>query len=150
MVLFAEETIDAGPDLVWRHLTTPDLMTAWMPGIESMKTRDGGPLRVDSELIFRARGADRVSDVVEYRAGERLALRSSQGPFTATYTYDIARDGAATRVTLTAECTAKGVAKFIAPLIRAMIRRVDGGQLKALKVAVADTDAPQSSDQSFA
>jgi len=150
MILVAEDTVEAGPDLVWRHLTTPELMTAWMPGIESMRTRDGGPLRLGSELIFRARGADRVSDVIEYFQGERLALRSSQGPFTATYVYEIARDGAVTRIRLRAECSAKGAAKFVAPFIRAMIRRVDGGQLKALKSAVANTDAPQGSDQSFA
>jgi uncharacterized protein YndB with AHSA1/START domain len=150
MILVDEETIEAGPDLVWRHLTTPELMTAWMPGIESMRTRDGGPLRAGSELIFRARGADRVSDVVEYRAGERLTLRSSQGPYTATYVYEIARDGAVTRIRLRAECSAKGAAKFIVPFIRAMIRRVDGAQLKALKTQMANTDPPQGSGQSFA
>jgi uncharacterized protein YndB with AHSA1/START domain len=135
MGFVAEEKIDVGPDLVWRHLTEPDLMSGWMPGIDGMRTIDGAPLTEGSGLAFRSRGAERSSDVVHYREKERLALRSKQGPVTATYTYHVKPHGEGTHVRLEAECRARGPMKLLMPLIRYLMRRADSGQLKHLKEA---------------
>ena len=135
MGFVAEEKIDVGPDLVWRHLTEPDLMSGWMPGIDGMRTIDGAPLGEGSGLAFRSRGAERTSDVIHYRDKERLALRSTQGRVTATYTYLVKAHGDGTHVRLEAECRARGPMKLLMPLIRHLMRRADSGQLKHLKAA---------------
>ena len=57
-----EETIDAPVAAVWRHLSDPALMTAWMDGVDAMKSADGEPLKAGSQLTFTARGAERRSD----------------------------------------------------------------------------------------
>lgn len=137
MIFEAEARIERPAGEVWRHLTDPDLMTAWMTSIDDLKTADGGPLREGSRLVFSARGAERDSDVVEFEAERRIALRSTQGPITATYRYEMRpADGGATVVTLRADCVAKGLATLITPLLRPLIRRTDGNQMADLKRAV--------------
>lgn len=136
MAFLLEERIEADPAVVWRHLTIPALMQEWMPGISRLRTQDDGPLKAGSSFRFQSRGSERSSDVVECRAGEALALRSTQGPITATYTYGVAADGAGTRVTLTIDCVARGAAKMIAPVIRAMMRRAEASHLSRLGRAV--------------
>ena len=71
-----------------------------------------------------------------FEAERLIALRSTQGAFTATYTYRLRPDGPATVVTLEADCVASGLARLLAPLIRHLIRRVDGGQLVHLKDSI--------------
>ncbi len=139
MIFEARETINCSVDVVWRYLTEPGLMAGWMPGIESMRTSDGGPLSKETQLFFTARGSERTSSVVAYERDRLIALQSKQGPFTATYTYAVqpaGAGGAVTEVTLQADCIASGMAKIIAPLIRSMIRKADQGQLRDLKTAV--------------
>lgn len=136
MTFVVEEHIDADPKLVWRHLTTPALMARWMPGISNLRADDDGPLKSGSSLKFQARGSERSSDVTECRTGEALALRSTQGPITATYTYAVAADGAGTHVTLTIDCVARGPVRVIAPVIRAMMRRAEASHLSRLGQAV--------------
>lgn len=142
MIFSVEETIDAPIDEVWRYLTETSLMQTWMPGLEQLRSHDGKPLSANSRLFFKARGRQRQSDVVAFRTCECIALRSTQGPLTATYTYGIEPagvDGGTTRVTLDADCVAKGLAKVFAPLLRTMIRRADGGQLSRLKAVVTQS-----------
>lgn len=136
MIFAVEERIEAPPGVVWRHLTEPVSMSQWMAGIDGIRSRDGGPLKAGSELLFQARGKERTSQVVTFNPERAISLRSVQGGFTATYKYGVRADGAATVVTLEADCVAAGLAKIIAPLLRPMIRKADSGQLAALKKAV--------------
>jgi len=133
MIFEVEERIAAPTDVVWRHLSDPALMAAWMPGIEDMHSRDGGPLQTGSELAFRARGAERSSSVAAFDPERLIALQSTQGAFTATYRYGLLANGSATVVTLRADCVASGWMRLLAPLIRVLIRRADSGQLARLR-----------------
>ena len=136
MTFSVEERIDAPSAEVWRHLADPALMVEWMDGVESMRSGNGGALMEGGELLFRSRRKERSSTVVELRPERAMTLRSVQGPVTATYRYRMAPDDRGVRVTLDADCKARGVAFLFKPLISFMIRRVDGGQLKALKTIV--------------
>lgn len=142
MIFEVEQRIAAPVDTVWRYLTDPDVMGDWMPGIQATRSRDGGPLVLNSRLLFSARGADRTSDVVAYEVRRLITLRSTQGPITATYEYSLrpeegpAPNDAATIVTLKADCVAKGPARLITPLLRPLIRRADQGQLRLLKSVI--------------
>lgn len=136
MIFMVEEWIEASAQEVWQHLAEPAAMNAWMSGIDDMRTADGGPMTEGSELHFIARGKERSTRVVEFRAAEALTLRSTQGPITATYRYHLRPDGARCRATLEAECTATGWGRIVVPLIAPLIRRTDGGQMQALKQVV--------------
>jgi hypothetical protein len=89
-----------------------------------------------SELTFRARGRDRAGRVEVVEPGRTVVVRSTQGGVTAAYTYTCVPDGDRTRVILTADCRAGGVWRPFGGLLRAAIRRADGGQLANLKRVV--------------
>jgi uncharacterized protein YndB with AHSA1/START domain len=141
VIFTAMERIEAPAPLVWKHLTDPELMGEWMPGIESIRARDEAPLDVGSKLIFTTHGSEKTSEVVDFMPGERIALRSRQGPVTATYRYGLRPRGDGAIVAVEADSVATGPGKLIAPLIRALIRRTDSGQLKALKEVVEKAEA---------
>lgn len=138
MALFtATERIAAPASVVWRYFADPEAMARWMPGIDAMRSRDGQPLGPGSEIVFHARGAERTSRVETCQPERELTLTSTQGPITATYRYRLEPEDGATRVTLQAQCRAKGLGKLIVPLVSVAMRRVDGKQLVALNQAVA-------------
>lgn len=137
LVFETTEKITAAPNVVWRHLTEPALMGVWMFGdAAAVRSANEEPLARGAQLIFKARGAVRTSEVVEYEAERRLVLRSAQGSIAATYTYEITPERAGTFATLNVACTAHGLNKLLAPLIRPLIRISDSKQLESLKKAI--------------
>lgn len=136
MIFDVEQRIEAPVETVWRYLSEPRLMGAWMAGIDGMRSQDGAPLDLHSRILFSARGAERSSEVVAFEPQRRITLSSTQGRFTATYEYSLRPDGAATVARLRADCVARGPARLVAPLIRVMVRRADQGQLEGLAAAI--------------
>lgn len=122
-------TVDRPPDQVWKRLTDWSAAAAWLPGVESVRV-DG------TRLTFRARGRERTGRVEVVEPGRTVVVHSAQGGVTAAYTYTCEPDGDRTRVTLTADCRAGGVWRPFGGLLRAAIRRADGGQLAAFKRVV--------------
>ena len=131
-----EETIQRPATQVWEALTDWSNAHRWMPGIEGM-TADGETTE-GTKLIFRARGAERLSTIAHCDAGRSIVLRSVQGSVTADYRYEIhALDEHSARVTLVADCQISGLLMRVAsPLLRIAIKMADGKQLKLLKAAV--------------
>ncbi len=68
--------------------------------------------------------------------GKLIALTSTQGGVTATYTYSLARDGDGTEVTLKAVCKATGFWKLLHPVIVLAMKKSDSLQLTNLKLAM--------------
>jgi len=137
LVFEANEKIAAAPAIVWRHLTESTLMGVWMFGDEkAVQFADETPLTMGAQLIFKARGAKRSSEVVEFEDGRRLGLRSAQGSIAATYVYEIAPEVAGSFVTLRVDCVAHGMSKVFAPLIRPLIKKSDSKQLESLKKTI--------------
>ena len=124
----ASTTVERPAPEVWARLTDWPAASAWMSGVDSVRVSG-------SELTFRARGRDRAGRVEVVEPGRTVVVRSTQGGVTAAYTYTCLPDGDRTRVTLTADCRAGGVWRPFG-LLRAAIRRADGGQLTALKRVV--------------
>ncbi len=129
----ADIVIDAPADLVWEHLTCPDLMAAWMPGIRSMRSGDGRPSEEGGTLIFTARGGDRESEIVAFEPCREFVLRASDGAFTTVYRYEMAPAPGGVEVTLHATCSARGFACLAVPLVRSFMRKADRWQLAYLK-----------------
>lgn len=137
MIFEAEETIQAPVETVWAHMTDPASMARWMAGIDSMRTADGAPIDAGSQLIFHTRGKERSSDVHRFEPHRAMTLVSIQGPVTAEYGYRIVNGSdESTTVALQADCTARGWFRLVLPLLKPMIRRVDGNQLLDLKKLV--------------
>jgi uncharacterized membrane protein len=123
----ATQVIDRPAATVWRTLTDWPHAPGWMAGVDSVTPVD------DTTLRFVARKRERTSRITAVRPGESITLRSVQGGVRADYTYSVEAVGATTRATLVADVTTTPLWRPLAPLLRTLIRRTDGGQLDALK-----------------
>ena len=131
--LSVEEEIQRPAAEVWEALTDWKNAHRWMPGTEGMTAE--GETAAGTKLTFRARGADRSSEIVHCDAGKSIVLRSVQGGVSADYRYELHDlGGRSTRVTLVADCQVTGLfLRIVSPLLRIAIRLSDGKQLRLLK-----------------
>ncbi len=134
--LSVEEEIQRPAAEVWEALTDWENAHKWMPGVEGMSAE--GETAEGTKLTFRARGAERSSEIVHCDAGKSIMLRSVQGGVTADYRYEVHDlGGRSTRVTLVADCQVTGLLLRIAsPLLRIAIRMSDGKQVRLLKATI--------------
>lgn len=126
-----EERVARSPEAVWQRLTAWDSACEWMNGIDSMSAE--GPTAVGTSLVFEARGKSRRSEITHLVEGREVTLTSRQGPVSASYTYRCHPDGDGTRLGLVADCEIRGPLRVVGPLLRRLVERTDGGQLRALK-----------------
>ena len=132
----AKATLDQAPVEVWAYLTDLGNAGEWMRGIDRLEQVSPGPLQVGSELRFISRGKERETRVTAMVPCERLALTSTQGGITATYTYLLAPDGDGTEITLEARCTATGLWKLVHPLIVFAMKQSDASHVRNFKTAM--------------
>jgi uncharacterized membrane protein len=128
------------------YAADPDNATAWYENIEAVEWQSPRPLAVGSRLAFVARFLGRrlayTYEVPELVPGERLVMRTAQGPFPmeTTYTWEDA-PGGGTRMTLRNRGEPAGFSRLVAPIMAAAIRRAnrkDLARIKALLEAQAD------------
>ena len=131
-----KETIERPPEQVWVYLTDFSHAREWMTGVEEMSQINQGPIVVGSRFRFKARGKERESEITALEPGKRIALTSTQGGVTATYTYSLASAGEGTEVTLNATCKATGFWKLLHPLIVFAMKQSDSSHLPKLKTAI--------------
>jgi len=132
----AKTTLDHTPVEVWAYLTDLDNAPEWMRGVDALEQTTPGPLQAGSSLRFKSRGKVRESRVTALIPCERLALTSTQGGITATYTYLLAPDGDGTELTLEATCTATGPWTLLRPLIAFAMKQSDASHVTNLKAAM--------------
>ena len=131
--LSVEEEIRRPAGEVWEALTDWENAHKWMPGVEGMSAE--GETAEGTKLTFRARGAERSSEIVHCDAGKSIVLRSVQGGVMADYRYEVHDlGGRSTRVTLVADCQVTGLlSPILSPILPIAIRMSDGKQLRLLK-----------------
>lgn len=116
----------------------PDNVRAWYENIKVVEWRSAPPLGVGSQLAFVAHflGArlEYVYEIEELVPGERLVMRTADGPFEmeTTYEWTDAADGA-TRMTLRNRGEPAGPTKLAARLIARSMRRANRKDLRRLK-----------------
>jgi len=133
------EVVIARPsDEVAAFATEPANAPLWYANIQSVRLRTDPPVRVGSTMDFVARFLGRrlayTYEVVELVPGERLVMRTAQGPFPmeTTYTWEPVGE-TATRMTLRNRGEPAGFSKVTAPAMGAAMRRANEKDLTALK-----------------
>jgi uncharacterized membrane protein len=116
----------------------PDNAPAWYENIKSVDWKTAPPLIVGSRIGFVAqflgRRLEYVYDIVEYKPGERLVMRTSEGPFPMETTYEWqSTPSQGTRMTLRNRGTPTGFSSFVAPFMALAMRRANRKDLQKLK-----------------
>ncbi|MGY1985488.1 SRPBCC family protein [Blastococcus sp. SYSU DS0669] len=116
----------------------PGRAPEWYRTIGSVEWRTAPPVAVGSRVDFVARFLRRrlayTYEVAELVPGERLVMRTTQGPFPmeTTYTWDeLARDR--TRMTLRNRGRPEGFPALASPFLAAAIRRANRADLARLR-----------------
>ena len=120
------------------YASNPNNAPHWYVNIKSVDWKSTPPLRVGSKLAFVARFLGReisyTYEIVELVAGERLVMRTSEGPFAmeTTYTWESVTDGS-TRMTLRNRGEPTGFSKLVAPFLASAMRKANEKDLAQLK-----------------
>jgi uncharacterized membrane protein len=133
-----EIVIERPRDQVAAFAADPDNAPAWYVNIRGVEWRTAPPLQVGSRVAFVAQFLGRrlayTYQVVEHVAGERLVMRTAEGPFPMETSYRwAATPSGGTQMTLRNRGQPSGFSRVIAPLMAAAIRRANRKDLRRLK-----------------
>ena len=130
--------IDRPRELVARYSSDPDNAPEWYVNIKSVEWETPRPMRTGSRIAFVAQFLGRrlayTYEIVEWTPGERLVMRTSQGPFPmeTTYTWRATSAGL-TEMTLRNRGAPTGFSRLLAPLMAGAMRRANEKDLALLK-----------------
>ena len=116
----------------------PDNAPEWYANIDSIEWKTPRALAVGSRVAFVARFLGRrleyTYELAEFVPGERLVMRTSEGPFPmeTTYTWESAGERS-TRMTLRNRGEPGGVFRLASPFMAAAMRRANQKDLAELK-----------------
>jgi hypothetical protein len=136
--VLTEIVIDRPCPVVAEYAGDPLKAPRWYVNIESVRWRTPEPVTVGSRMDFVARFLGRrlayTYEVVELVPGERLVMRTAQGPFPmeTSYTWQPVEPDR-TRMTLRNRGEPAGFAKVTAPVMAAAMRRANQKDLANLK-----------------
>ena len=125
-------------DQVAAYASDPENAPVWYSNIELVEWRTPPPREVGSRVAFVARFLGRrlayTYEIVELTPGERLVMRTSEGPFLMETTYTWAdAAGGGTRMTLRNRGEPVGFARVGAPMIARAMRKANRNDLDHLK-----------------
>ena len=136
--VLTEIVIDRPCAEVAAYAGDPSHAPDWYVNIQSVRWRTPAPVGPGSTMDFVARFLGRrlayTYEVVELVPGERLVMRTAQGPFPmeTTYTWQPV-DPARTRMTLRNRGEPSGFGRVAAPVMAAAMRRANQKDLANLK-----------------
>lgn len=119
----------------------PSNAPSWYVNIKSVEWETPPPLAVGSRMAFVAQFLGRrlayTYEVADQVAGERLVMRTAQGPFPmeTTYTWETVSESA-TRMTLRNRGEPSGFSKLAAPFMAGAMRRANRKDLEQLKAVL--------------
>ena len=124
-------------DEVAAFAVDPDNAPKWYVNIKSVAWETARPLRPASRIAFIAEFLGRrlayTYEIVALVPGERLVMRTSEGPFPMETSYHWEGTDGATRMTLRNRGEPAGFAALLAPVMGLAIRRANRKDLLRLK-----------------
>ena len=138
VTVFTEITINKPVDIVANYAANPDNAPEWYVNIKSADWKTPKPLRVGSQVTFKAlflgRQLEYTYEFIVYIPGQKLVMRTAEGPFPmeTTYTWK-ALDDNKTKMTLRNQGSPTGFSKLFASLMAIMMRKANTKDLKNIK-----------------
>ena len=142
--VLTEIEIDRPRAEVAAYAADPENATAWYENIESVGWETDPVLGIGSRVAFVARFLGRrlvyTYEVIELVPGERLVMRTADGPFSmeTSYTWSDTASGG-TRMTLRNRGRPSGFSKVAAPMMTTAMRRANRKDLERLKQILVST-----------
>jgi hypothetical protein len=131
-------------DEVAAYAADPANATAWYANIAEASLLTDPPLRQGARIRFSARFLGRRLDytyeVVEHAPGERLVMRTADGPFPMETTYTWTDTASGSHMTLRNRGTPTGFASALAPLMQPAMRRANRKDLRRLRSILEQRD----------
>ncbi|MGN6753722.1 MAG: SRPBCC family protein [Intrasporangium sp.] len=133
-----EIVIDRPRDAVAAYAGDPTHAPEWYANIRSVEWQTEPRVEVGSRMDFVAQFLGRrlayTYEVIELAPGERLVMRTAQGPFPMETTYEWRAVGdAATRMRLRNCGKPTGFSRLVAPFMASAVRRANRKDLARLK-----------------
>ncbi len=144
--VLTEIVIHRPPEVVASYAADPSHAPQWYVNIQSVQWQTPPPVALGSSMAFVASFLGRklayTYEIVAFQPGQRLVMRTAQGPFPmeTTYTWESAGEGH-TRMTLRNRGEPSGFAKVAAGLMVAAMRRANRKDLEKLKALLESIPA---------
>jgi uncharacterized membrane protein len=141
----SEIVIDAPPAIVSAYAADPNNVPEWYVNIKSVEWKTVPAIAVGSRIAFVAQFLGRrmayTYEIAELIPGERLVMRTTDGPFSmeTTYTWQSAANDR-TRMTLRNRGTPTGFSAWVAPFMAYAMRRANRKDLARLKQVLERSD----------
>ncbi len=136
--VISEVVIDRPQAEVSAFAANPDNAPAWYVNIKAVEWKSDPPFRVGSKVAFVALFLGKrlayTYELAELVAGERLVMRTAEGPFPmeTTYSWEPTQQGG-TRMRLRNRGSPSGFSRFVAPFMAMAMRRANRKDLASLK-----------------
>lgn len=122
-------------DRVSEYTANPDNAMEWYANIKQVEWETHRPLQKGSRVAFKARFLGRelsyVYEIIEYVPGQKLTMRTANGPFPMETTYEWTSVGSErTLMTLRNRGEPSGFSKFLAPFMASAMRKANLKDLK--------------------
>ncbi|MCQ6268206.1 SRPBCC family protein [Fictibacillus sp. WQ 8-8] len=136
--VFTEININRPVSQVSEYAADPDHAPEWYVNIHSAEWNTPKPLKVGSQIAFKAKFLGRelayVYEIIEFIPGSKLVMKTANGPFPmeTIYTWH-AIDQDHTRMTLRNKGNPSGFSRMISPFMSSMMKRANMKDLKKIK-----------------
>jgi uncharacterized membrane protein len=135
--------IQSPVEKVSTYVSNPENTTEWYANIKAMEWKTPKPLALGSKMAFKAQFLGRqlayIYEITEFIPGQKMVMRTSEGPFPmeTTYTWEEI-DPNTTTMTLRNKGVPSGFSKFFAPFMASAIRRANKADLKRIKTLLEE------------